>query len=176
MIAMTPDRLNNIQRTSRQLRAFIIFLAILAALGMITRYTHPIPHDVKTIAGIGFEGAALTGRIQVLWLVQTLLNAALVLKALYHLSMLLGLYSKGKLFTDANVSQIRQLGLTMIWALPVWLIGLIGAAPELVAAQDQWLKIMPSFPSAAINGAIMVYVSWIVNEGRKLRDEQDLVV
>ena len=59
----------------------------------------------------------------------------------------------------------------------LWLIGLIGAGPQILAAQDQWVKIMPSFPGGAlINGGILVYVSWIMNEGRLLRDEQDLVV
>jgi hypothetical protein len=47
----------------------------------------------------------------------------------------------------ANVSQIRQLGLTIMFGLVIWLIGLIGAGPQILAAQDQWLKIMPSFPA-----------------------------
>ena len=177
MMAITPNRLNTIQRTSKNLRAFIIFLIVMAALGMVTKWTHPTPHDVKTIAGVAFEGPALTDKIETLWRIQTILTGVLNLKILYHIVTLLGLYSKGKLFTAANVSQIRQIGLTMLCALPIWLIGLIGAAPEIMAAQDQWLRIMPSFPGgAALSAAIMVYVSWIVNEGRELRDEQDLVV
>ncbi len=177
MTASTGDRMHTIQRTSRTLRAFFILLAILVVMGLITKWQHPIPHEVKTIAGVAFEGAALTGKIQTLWLVQTLLTVALNLKVVYHIVTLLGLYSKGKLFTAANVSQIRQLGLTMMFGLVIWMIGLIGAAPEILAAQDQWLKIMPSFPGGAIiNGGLMVYISWIVNEGRLMREEQDLVV
>jgi len=126
---------------------------------------------------VAFEGDALTGKIQTLWLVQMLLAAAVNLKVVYHLVKLLGLYSNGELFTAANVAQIRQLGVTMMSGLAVWLIGLIGAGPQILAAQDQWVKIMPSFPGGAlINGGILVYVSWIMNEGRLLRDEQDLVV
>jgi DUF2975 family protein len=177
MMAIAGNRMNTIQRTSRTLRAFFVLLAVLVAMGLIAKWLHPIPHEVKTIAGVAFEGAALTGKIQTLWLVQTLLGAALNLKVVYHIVTLLGLYSKGKLFTEANVSQIRQLGLTMMFGLVIWLIGLIGAGPEILAAQDQWVKIMPSFPGGAIiNGGLMVYVSWIVNEGRLMRDEQDLVV
>ena len=177
MKAINGNRMNTIQRTSRTLRAFLILLAILLAMGLITRWIHPIAHEVKTIAGVAFEGDALTGKIQTLWLVQMLLAAAVNLKVVYHLVKLLGLYSNGELFTAANVAQIRQLGVTMMSGLAVWLIGLIGAGPEILAAQDQWVKIMPSFPAGAlINGGILVYVSWIMNEGRLLRDEQDLVV
>ena len=54
---------------------------------------------------------------------------------------------------------------------------LIGAAPEIAAAQDQWTNILPSFPGGALIGAcLFLFASRIVNEGRELREEQDLVV
>jgi hypothetical protein len=58
----------------------------------------------------------------------------------------------------------------------VWLAALI-AAPEIAAAQDRWTSIMPSFPGGAVIGAaIMLYAGRILNEGREMRDEQELVV
>jgi hypothetical protein len=67
--------------------------------------------------------------------------------------------------------------LTYACALGVWLVVLIGVAPEIAAAQDQWLKVMPSFPGGALAGACMfLFASRIMNEGREMREEQDLVV
>ena len=124
-----------------------------------------------------FFGAAVTGKIQWLWLLQIVLSNAIKLKLFYHLIRLLGLYSEGKLFTTQTVAQIRQLGVTVMFAPAVWLIVLIGAAPQIVAAQDRWVNTMSSFPGGALmNGGVLLFVSWIMNEARELRDEQDLVV
>ena len=106
-----------------------------------------------------------------------MLGAALSLKILYHFIRLLLLFSKGKLFTAQNVAQIRQVGLTLFCAVPLWFIVLIGAGPEIAAAEDQWLKIMPSFPGGALMGGIFfLFATRLMNEARELRDEQDLVV
>ena len=54
---------------------------------------------------------------------------------------------------------------------------LIGAAPEIAAAQDQWVKIMPSFPGGSLMGGIFfLFATRLMSEARELRDEQDLVV
>ena len=108
---------------------------------------------------------------------QLLVDAALTLKILYHLIRLMMLYVKGQLFTAQSVTQMRQAGVTYLCALAIWLIVLIGAAPEIAAAQDQWLQIMPSFPGGALMaGILFLFGSRIENEARKLREEQDLVV
>ncbi len=177
MMTITASKLGAIQRASRGLRGLFIFLFVIAVLGVLSNLTHPLPQSAKTLAGIEFVGPAVTEKIQLLWLLQNVLRTAIYLKLFYHLMRLLGLYSEGQLFTAQNVAQIRQLGLTFMFTPALWLMVLIAAAPQIVAAQDQWLKIMPSFPGGALmNGAILLFVSWIMNEVRELRDEQDLVV
>ena len=177
MTTMTADKLSAIQRASRGLRGLLIFLFVIIVLGVLSNLTHPQPQGAKTLAGVVFFGAAVTGKIQWLWLLQIVLSSAIKLKLFYHLIRLLGLYSEGKLFTTQTVAQIRQLGLTVMFAPAVWLIVLIGAAPQIVAAQDRWMNIMSSFPGGALmNGGVLLFVSWIMNEARELRDEQDLVV
>jgi hypothetical protein len=177
MLTITADKLSAIQRASRGLRGLLMFLLVIVVLGVLTNLTHPQPQGVKVLAGVEFRGAAITGKIQLLWVLQTVLCVAVDLKLFYHLIRLLGLYSEGKLFAAQNVAQIRQLGVTFMLLPALWLIVLIGAAPEIVAAQDQGLKIMSSFPGGALmNGGILVFVSWIIDQARELRDEQDLVV
>jgi hypothetical protein len=177
MLAITADRLRAIQRASRALLVFFIFMSVISLLGTLNNVVHPFPPGARTLAGVVFQGAAISGKIQILWLVQLVLGAALTLKILYHLISLMVLYSKGKVFTAQNVAQIRQVGLTYACAPAIWLIVLIGAWPDVAAAQDQWVKIMPSFPGGAlISSCMFLFASRIMNEGRELRDEQDLVV
>jgi hypothetical protein len=177
MFAITTNRLGEIQRASRWLLAFFIFISVIWVLGTLVGIAHPFPPGTRTLAGVVFQGAAITGKIQVLWLMQVVLTAAVNLKVLYHFIRLTGLFSKGTLFTAQNVAQTRQVGLTFACFPAVWLVVLIGAAPEIAAAQDQWMKIMQSFPGGAVMGALLfLFVSRLMNEARELRDEQDLVV
>jgi hypothetical protein len=177
MLAMTADRMNTIQRASRALLVFFIFISVIFLWGTLTNIVHPFPPDTRTLAGVVFQGAAITDKIHGLWLTQMLLGAALSLKILYHLIRLMMQYYRGKFFTAQSVAQIRQVGLTYACSLVIWLVVLIGAAPEIAAAQDQLLNIMPSFPGGALIAAcLFLFASRIVDEGRKLREEQDLVV
>jgi len=176
-MATTANQSKAIERASRALIVVFIFMSVISLLGMLNRITVPFPPGTRTLVGVVFQGAAITGKIQILWLLQVVLGAALSLKVLYHLIRLLVLYSKGKVFTVQNVAQIRRAGLTYACAPAVWLIVLIGAWSEIAAAQDQWVKIMPSFPGGALIGScILLFASRIMNEGRELRDEHDLVV
>jgi Protein of unknown function (DUF2975) len=175
MPAIDPARLRKIQRASRELRLLFIVLVV---LGVLTKLARPNPHGAKVvIAGIIFQGASLTGKVHILWIVQHVLGAAIGLWIFYHLVRLLGLYSQGRIFTAQNVAFIRRIGLSLFCFPLVWLVGLIGAAPEIAAAQTQWTQILPSFPfNALIEGAVILFAGWIMNEGRELREEQDLVV
>lgn len=177
MLATTPARLSTIQRTGRALLVFFIFMSVISLWSTLAGVAHPVPADSRTIAGVVFQGAGITDKIQTLWLVQMLLGAALTLKILYHLVRLSLLYYKGEVFTARNVAQIRQIGLTYAGALVIWFAVLVAAWPEISAAQDQWTSVMPSFPGGALVAAFLfLFASRIVNEGRELREEQDLVV
>jgi len=177
MFAITPDRLSEIQRASRALLIFFIFMSVISLWSTLNNIVHPFPPGTRTLAGVVFEGTAITGKIQYLWLMQLVLGAALTLKILYHFIRLMMLYAKGKIFTAQSVAQLRQVGLTNICALGIWLVVLIGAAPEIADAQDQWVQVMPSFPGGALLGGIFfLFASRLMNEGRELREEQDLVI
>jgi len=177
MLAMTADRLNTIQRASRALLVLFIFISVINLWATVTNIVRPFPADSRTLAGIVFQGAAITDKIQGLWLMQLVLSAALSLKVLYHFIRLMMLYANGRIFTAQSVAHIRQVGLTFACSLAVWLAVLIGAGPQIAAAQDQWQNIMPSFPGGAVVGAcLFLFASRIMDEGRKLREEQELVV
>ena len=177
MLAMTAERKNSIQRASRALLIFFIFMSVITLWSGLANFAHARPTDSLTLVGIVFEGPAITDKVHGLWLAQLALGAAIGLKVLYHLIRLLVLQMRGQVFTAQNVSQIRQIGLTYIGAMVVWLLMIVLAWPEIAAAQDQWTHVMPSFPGDALVAAFLfLFASRIVDEGRELREEQDLVV
>lgn len=177
MLTMTEDRLSTIQRASRAMLGLFILMSVIFVWSALSNLAHPFPADSRILAGVVFKGAAISDKIHALWLLQIVLSAALGLKVLYHFIRLMMMYSRGELFTSRSVEQIRQVGLTFALGLVVWFVALIGAAPEIMAARDQWTSIMPSFPGGSIMGAcLFLLASQIIDEGRKLRDEQDLVV
>lgn len=95
MPPIDPARLRKIQRASRELRLLFIVLFVLTALGALTKLGHPNPHGTKVVlAGIVFQGASLTDKIHLLWVVQHVLGAGIALWIFYHLIRLLGLYSQ----------------------------------------------------------------------------------
>jgi hypothetical protein len=177
MLAITANQLNSIQRASRAFLVFFIFMSVIFLWGTLNSIVHPFPPDTRTLAGIVFEGAAVTEKVHGVWLAQMVLTAALNLMVLYHFIRLMILYAKGSLFTAQSVAHIRWVGLTFACALLIWLAVLVAMAPEIAAAQEQWTSIMPSFPGGALMGAcLFLFASRIMDEGRKLREEQDLVV
>jgi len=177
MLAITADRSRKIQRAARSLRWFFILLSVLLVVGTINQMQHPFPPDSRIVSGVVFHGASITRKIEIVWLVQTILGVAINLKVLYHIIRMLWLYSGGKLFTAQNVSQARQLAFTLMGAPVLWAGVLIAAWQEISAAQDQWTQIIKTFPGAAVIGAGLIQLAgYIVSEARDLRDEQDLVV
>jgi hypothetical protein len=95
-----------------------------------------------------------------LWLVKTGLGlgCAMVLFALF------GLYRRGVLFAARNVSYIRFLG---YWLMIDWFID-----DQMQATfHDMALSTTPLFI-----GLLIIFVAWIMDEGRKIQEEQELTV
>lgn len=177
MLAITANRSDLIRRNCRALLVFFIFMTVIMLWSTLSSVAHPFPEGTRTLAGVEFQIATITSKIESLWYVQLVLGVVISLKVLYHFIRLLVLFSDGELFTAQTVAHVRQVGLTYFCAVPVWLVVLIGALPEIAAAQDQWLKIIPSFPGGALMGGIFfLFATRLMDEARKLRDEQDLVV
>lgn len=174
---MLANRVRTIQRASRWLQALLILLTILFVIQRLNTLMQPYPPDSRTLVGVVFHGAAITHKIQILWVVQLVSGMALYLKVLYHHLILLRLLSKGELFTQKQVAQLRQIGFTLAFAPAIWLMVLIGAWPEVAAAQDQWTQIVTTLPGTAIIGScVYMFAGRLMNESRELRDEQNLVI
>ena len=77
---------------------------------------------------------------------------------------LFGLYRRGILFSARNVRHIRSLGYYLIvnWAIDYQMQG---------ALRDMDLS-----TNSLLIGPLIIFVSWIMDEGRKIQEEQELTV
>ena len=87
---------------------------------------------------------------------------------------LLGLYEKNVIFSAANVAEMKKLGGCLVG------YGLIGIAASVLQFKEgvriSWILInIVDSPWLMVGGAIYM-VAWIMDEGRKIREEQELTV
>ena len=98
---------------------------------------------------------------------------------LEYLSRLFAQYAKGEIFTSAAVSHIRKVGYTLL-ALPV--IGLLNSIFAVVMATtlpggNGFDATHIAFPMTGLFAAIIVLlISWIMDVGRALREENELTI
>ena len=110
-------------------------------------------------------------------LIGTVLSSAILLKLDFHLIKLFGLYADGKIFTHDNVHEIRQIGITVLLFPALWVLGLL--VPTFIPGEGLTTTITTDGTdpfTEIIVGTIVLVVSWIMDVGRELREEQDLVV
>ena len=104
--------------------------------------------------------AEMPSAIFVLWLVK----AGLGLGCAGILFALFRLYGRGVLFAAKNVHYIRLLG---YWLMIDWILDYQMQS----AFHDMALSITPVFV-----GLLIIFVAWIMDEGRKIQEEQELTV
>ena len=182
MSTSVPAKLQEVKRVSRLLQRFFKFLFAVSVVGFVAATLFALlgessQEQIVELVGIWFTGDEISGKIMLLGIVGAALRILVSLKALYHLIRLFGSYAGGQIFTADNVNQIRQLGVTMMLLAAIWLLDFTVALPEITEKSDQWGRIVQSFPTLElVGGAIVILVSWVMDAGRELREEHDLVV
>ena len=109
--------------------------------------------------------------------VMMFLNTTVMLNLLAQLARLFGHYVKGEIFTRAVVVRIRNIGYALLGfpfvallnsAFGVFLVSRFGTASDSAHV---------SVPMLAVAAALVVLlVSWIMDVGRALQEEQELVI
>jgi hypothetical protein len=189
-LIMTPEtaaKLQKVKKYSASLRNLFTFFFALGILGWFVRtlmtWSDAKPHEpgVIQIAHLVFTGDPVPTDVRVLAYVYFTLSLAIALKIWFHLIKLFALYAEGKIFSAENVQQIRQVGYTVLISPALWLLSLF--IPLFVAADGMSITTSPNLPlniggvfQQIILGTIVIIVSWIMDVGRELREEQDLVV
>jgi uncharacterized membrane protein len=163
---------NNVARRIRIKNASLIFQAltwlclvwgIYGFLAFLFGWPSPIHDKLRVVTSqhhIYESPGDMPATILVLWIVKM----CLAFFCVGVLLRLFRLYGRGILFTAKNVTCIRFLGWWLIidWVIDYQLQGL---------AKDMDLSTTPVFI-----GFLIIFVAWIMDEGRKIQEEQALTV
>lgn len=163
-------RLKRIQRIVWTVRIFIalavisIASGILIYLGRIAGWTHIPPVMLPPLFWKYSSPHAVPASILILEFVR----AALFFSGAFVLNKLLGSFACGKFFTAKNITCIKWLGgLVMSDWVAVKFLDAIGSRVVMITFGD--------FAKLTI-GFLIILIAWIMDEGRKIQEEQELTV
>ena len=167
----TNPRLKRIQKVSRILKVCVLISFILSLCTIAYGFEHS-PRGMVSIYGQAYEVSDIPMSMVIL----TAAGTGFFLLGYICLYRLFCLYEKGVIFSEANVLQIKRLGICLICS------GGIAVAATIIRAVDagmilSWWALfrVPLSPWVIIGGTIYV-IAWIMNEGRKIQEEQELTV
>jgi hypothetical protein len=108
------------------------------------------------------------------------------IKFLRHLARLFGLYASGKIFTAEDVHEIRQIGISVFLFLGSGLYSILAKLFLLAIDHPLGVSTEPVSPTVGLSfdswmaqilaGTMIIVISWIMDVGREMREEQDLTV
>jgi len=190
---MTPEteaKLAKVRKYSASLRLLFNFFTVLIVIGaVISVFILLLAKSADTqisISGIVFRGDEITPAMQLIGAIGFLISFGIAFRLLRHLSRLFGLYAQGQIFTAENVREIRQIGISVFLFCLTWgwdivarliLFATNQPMPAAEAGQNTLGLQTPSDPfSVVLAGIIIIVISWIMDVGRELREEQDLTV
>lgn len=174
----------HIQRVSRAFRFLFLGWFICTPIGYgvfwlginhvpvsFIRHDFPIPGSLLPLS-FSLRCAALA---------ISLLPMCVQLSGLWTLIRLFTLYGQGSIFTVRHVKYFRRLGyILLLWTgAGILYRALIGIVLSWVASPGQVtlsLGLTSTNLTAFIIGGIVLVIAWIMDEGRKLADEQALFV
>jgi len=186
----TAQKLDRVRRYSRSLKnVFRFFQFVIIAGGLVSIAivaTVSSPNATFDLGGLQLRGDEITGLTRIIGIVGMLLVFSLSLKLLHHLARLFGLYADGEIFTVASVQQIRKVGISILLFAALFLFNILGNVALIVAGQQDIAIVHlgeASSPiingnsiSTILGGVIIIMISWIMDVGREMREEQDLTV
>ncbi len=169
---------NRIKALSRKLRYVLFSCLVLVPVATVLYWTffNHFPPSLKAHLPVTVEGDLSLG-IRFLALFVSAIPMTIKVAGLLILIKLFRLYEQGFIFTSSNVACFRKLGKILI----VWFISVpIHAALLSIALTFQnqpgkraiAISLGEADITALMVGVMLIVISWVMDEGRKLEDEQ----
>lgn len=170
--------LERIQSAGRWLQVFALLLMLLTPTSFAYAWMSQGPLALVTIpAGIAVDAGNLTPLALVVVTILAAFVPALHLLALYFLYRLFRLYAQGAVFSAANVAAIRAMGYVLIAIDPLRILVKILTGPVLsrFAVTEGYLNLELCL-SMSIVGIFVLLISYVMELGRSLKENDDLVI
>lgn len=176
---MNCDRpADRIKRWSKHI--WRLCMACFILLGLIMAVAIPLALVGHTsmdfrVMGVSVKVDALVPWARFLLLALVALCGGLVMRALWHLMRLFQLFAEGEIFSGRTVGRLQRIGKTLLIYGLIQVFGPVVLVPTLLFGGVGGFKFNMSFDALIAAGLIMV-LSWVMEEGRKLHEDQQLTV
>jgi len=176
------DNITRIKHVSGRFRLFFIGLMICIPIADVifwTMYNYLPASEILILKMDVSPNLDLATRFYLL--LTSLIPVSVLIFAVFTLAQLFRLYEKGIVFSTSNVKRYRRLGyLIIFWVLALFIFTPLASLVVSINSPPGERFITIGFELldvfTLITGAIVVLISWVMDEGRKLEDEKALTV
>jgi hypothetical protein len=176
--------IERVQVLSRRLRiAFTVFLILIPTIQVVFWIFFnqlPIPKEMISSDLPVAVQHDLGLRIRLMALAVSFISTSVVMVCVYQLIRLFGLYERAEVFTEGTVRSVRSLGRLLIGLFFARIVE--NALLSLVLTLDTpgsramtW-ELSSDDCTILIIGIVTVLVAWIMEEGRRVHEEQRLTI
>ena len=172
-----------IQRASRRLRRLLWVAACLMPVinALVWFFINSFPQMMYSRMLPYFVSLPLPASARIMGFFVTMLPTGVAMAGAYYLMRLFRLYEQGHIFREANVHCFKCLSRVLIWWFVVGIVhkSLLSIALTLHYPPGQrMISIELGSPdlTALLLGAILAVIAWVMDEGRKLQEDQDFTV
>lgn len=184
--------MTKIQRLSSRLRllflAGIALVPVLHALGWIffEQIISTPPFSFSPLLGLSwgeppFMAGPVTGTMKFLGFAASMLPGAATMYSFACLAALFGRFGQGEMFSARTVGLLRRLGWAMLATqglrvLHGFLVSLILTMDNPPGQHIISVGLDSATLSETVTGVVIILASWVMDEARKLKEEQELVI
>jgi hypothetical protein len=180
------NNLDKIKRVSSKIRVALFLILVLTPVittGVWVSYNHLPEMMRRTISAEGNfpPDRILTSHTISFAILASMVPLGVACAAILVLIRLFGLYAKGCILTGENVQCFRKLGRILIaWSIAGilyrTLIGLVLTMDNPPGQHMLHIGIGSSDITPFLTGIMVLVISWVMDEGRLLQEEQKLVI
>ena len=179
------DTTKRVQTLSRRLRiVFTVVLFLIPAIQIIFWIFFnqlPIPKDIisKGLPVVVQNDLPLS--IRLMALAVSFISASVVMACVYRLIRLFRLYEKMEIFTEGAVKCVRSLGKLLIWLFFAKIIedplmSLALTMHNSPGHREIDFALSSDDIAFLLIGIVTVLIAWVMEEGRKLQEEQQFTI
>ncbi len=177
------DKSSHISRASRRLRlVFSLVLILIPSINILVWvFINGMPDEMQKEVLPHYVRLPLPVQAQLMGFIITMLPSGIAMYGVHTLVRLFRLYETGQIFREANVRCFRDISRTLIiWCVARFLSDpLMSVALTLHHEPGRRLLVIGLRSmdiTALLIGFILAVIAWVMEEGRKLQEEQDFTV